>query len=98
MTQASLLDWTPPVVAPKASEQSKQLGRVSGRIAESVLAFCKLHSGEVFRSAELSDYVVARCGGAPASADRVLRMLRKAGHVDVACIDRASSLYRVVRA
>jgi hypothetical protein len=98
MTQPSLLDWRPPKVAPHATEQSRQLARVSGRIAEAVIAFCRTRQGETFFVSDLASYVMARCGGAPASADRVLRALRKAGHVDVECIDRGASLYRVVRA
>ena len=96
MTQGSLLDYRPPEVAPRATEQNRELARVSGRVAESVIAFCQLRLGQTFFVSELASYVMARCGGAPASADRVLRQLRAQGYIDAPCVDRSSSLYRVV--
>lgn len=77
------------------SVQHPELQRVSGRIAQSVIAFCRLHAGETFHGSELSAYVTARCGGSPSSADRILRMLRASGQVDVTLEDRSRSLYRV---
>lgn len=84
-----------PVAAPSAPEQTRQLARVTGRIGESVLAFCRARVGQTFRAAELASFVMQDCGGAPASADRVLRQLRAQGFVDVQVVDRAGSLYRV---
>lgn len=84
-----------PSVAPKAPEQSQQLARVTGRIGEAVLSFCRSREGDTFRAAELAAYVLDQAGGAPASADRVLRQLRAQGHLDVELVDRAGSLYRV---
>lgn len=94
--QMSLLGWTPPRPAAAAPEQPRQLARVTGRIGETVLAFCRAHVGHQFHASELSTYVMAHCGGAPASADRVLRQLRREGYVQVELVDRAGSLYRVV--
>jgi hypothetical protein len=88
-------DSTGAAVAPTASVQSRELARVSGRIAESVLLFLRRRQKQTFRAADLAAFVMADSGGAPASADRVLRQLRAQGHVDVEVVDRAASLYRV---
>lgn len=77
------------------SVQHPELQRVSGRIAQSVIAFCRAQGEEPFFTAQLAAYVMARCGGAPGSADRVMRFLRASGAIDVECIDRAASCYRV---
>lgn len=87
-----------PVVSPRAPEQTKQLARVTSRIGGSVLAFCRAREGSTFRAADLAAFVMQDCGGAPASADRVMRQLRAQGFIDVQVVDRAGSLYRVVRA
>lgn len=87
MTPLSLLDWRP---SPRA-EQERHLSRVSGRIAGAILAFCRERVGAEFYASELH----AAVGGAPASADRVLRMLRKEGRVAYVVVDRGRSLYRV---
>jgi hypothetical protein len=84
-----------PAVAPAAPEQTRQLARVTGRIGESVLAFCRARVGQTFRAADLAAFVMSDCGGAPASADRVMRQLRAQGFIDVQVEDRAGSLYRV---
>ena len=90
--QFSLLSPPPrPVAAPSA----RQLARVTGRIGESVLAFCRARVGQNFRAAELAAFVMQDCGGAPASADRVMRQLRAQGFIDVEVVDRAGSLYAV---
>ena len=85
MTQVSL--WE--------SVNHPELQRVSGRIAQSVITFCRLHEGSTFRGSELSEYVTARCGGSPSSSDRVMRQLRSEGAVDVELVSRAGSLFRV---
>jgi hypothetical protein len=95
--QFSLL--TPPVrpqAAPRAPEQPQQLARVTSRIGESVLAFCRSRVGQTFRAVELAQHVMQECGGAPASADRVMRQLKAQGFIDVSVVDRAGSLYRVL--
>lgn len=95
--QANL--FTPPVrpqAAPRAAEQPRELARVTSRIGESVLAFCRGRVGQTFRAAELAQHVMHECGGAPASADRVMRQLKAQGFVDVSVVDRAGSLYRVL--
>ena len=84
-----------PVAAPRAPEQAKQLARVTGRIGESVMLFLSRRVGQTFRAADLASFVMADCGGAPASADRVMRQLRAQGFIDVQVVDRSGSLYRV---
>lgn len=85
MTQASL--WE--------SVQHPELQRVSGRIAQSVVAFCLTRVGGTFFGSELASYCMARCGGSPSSADRILRQLRAEGRIDVELVSRPDSLYRV---
>ena len=94
--QPSLFDASRPVASPRAPEQARHLARVTGRIGGSVLAFCRGRVGQSFRAADLAAFVMSDCGGAPASADRVLRQLRAQGFLDVQLEDRAGSLYRVV--
>ncbi len=76
------------------SVQHPELQRVRGKIAQSVIAFCRLHTGEEFHAGDLSDYVMARCGGSPSSADRVMRQLRSEGAISVVLVSRPDSLYR----
>ena len=95
--QISLVEWRPNP-APDASEQSRQLARVGGRIAELVLDFCRRHVGEQFHLEELNGHVLAHELVAPDSPRRILGQLRRAGQVDVQLLNRSASLYRVVRA
>ncbi len=85
-----------PVAAPSAPEQVHHLARVTGRIGESVIEFCRARVGGTFRAAELAEHVQRQAGGAPASADRVMRQLKAQGHLDITLVDRAGSLYRVI--
>jgi hypothetical protein len=68
------------------------LARVTGAIGPAVLAFCRARLSGTFRAAELHAAVPF---AAPASADRVLRDLRRRGHVLYRVVDRAASLYQV---
>lgn len=96
--QLGLLAWTPPAPAPKASEQDRQLARVEGKIAESIIEFLRrrLAGAPEFHGAELAAHVQRECGGAPASAERIMRKLRSTGQVQVELVSRAGSLYRVL--
>lgn len=96
MTQLGLLEYRPPVLAPHASEQSRQLARVEGRIAEWVISFCMEYVGRQFYASELAGFVAEQSGGSPESGMRVLRALRRTGQVDVELVSRTQSLYRVV--
>jgi hypothetical protein len=81
------------------SEQDRNIRRVRGRIGELVLAFCeaRLAAGRPeFRMGELQAHVAADVAAAPASPDRILRLLRKEGRLDYEVIDRAGSLYRLL--
>lgn len=84
--------WTPVVPAQiEREEQARQLTRVSGRIADGIRSFLRQRgAGGTFYAHELA----AAVGGAPASADRVLRMLRNAGEVTYS-VSRSSSLYTI---
>ena len=101
MNQGNLLTWTPPQPSPRASEQGRELARVERRgVALAVLQFLRTRVGENrgdFYGCDLAAYVLARCGGSPSSADRVLRALRAEGVIDVELVSRSASLYRVVR-
>ena len=94
MTQESLFGWAPPVAAPKASEQAREIARVEKGIALHVLEFCRTHS--TFHAEHLRFYVQARTGRAPSSPDRILRQLRSRGVLRYRCTDRAASLYEVL--
>ena len=85
--------WAPEVPAQvEREEQRRQLTRVSGALAERIRLFLTscLATGGTFYASELH----AAVGGAPASADRVLRMLRNAGEVTYR-VERSSSLYTI---
>jgi hypothetical protein len=96
MTQLGLLEYRPPVLAPNASDQSRQFARVEGRIAEWVISFCMEYVGREFYASELAGFVAEQSGGSPESGMRVLRALRRNGQVDVELVSRTQSLYRVV--
>lgn len=91
MTGLPLFDWRP---APAATQQ-RELARVSGRIAEAIVAFCRARVGETFHADDLRRYVAAEVQVAPGSADRILRLLRQSGRVSYRVEDRARSLYVV---
>ena len=63
-------------------EQRRQIERVASRIGRSVEAFCRSRG-------------VGSQGVAPASADRILRLLRAEGRVDYVVENRRASLYRI---
>jgi hypothetical protein len=76
-------------------EQQENLERVSSRIASAVVEFCRTHRR--FHADELRQAVIAATGiAAPASADRILRDLRRRGVIDYVVVNRRESLYEVV--
>jgi hypothetical protein len=100
VTQLGLLTWTPPVPSPSASPQGVELARVEGKIAQTVLAFCRarLTPGirPEFHAQDLSDFVLRLCGGSPESPMRIMRKLRREGQIQVENLKpRSASLYRV---
>lgn len=83
---------TPRTADKSKTEQTKQLERVTSNIGQAVLAFFRgMQTGQEFRAAELYDSVQ---GCAPASADRVMRDLRRKGFIAYELVDRSQSLYR----
>jgi hypothetical protein len=93
--QFSLLAQPRRHLAPDATEQSKQIVRVEGRIAELVTAFLVARVGQEFRLVDLTEYVSRHVQVAPDSPRRVMSALAKSGQVDVRCISRSSSLWAV---
>lgn len=84
-------------VAREKREQERQLKRVTGNIRARIEAFVAKVGAQPtplrrFTASELHEAV----GAAPASADRVLRVLRQEGHLNYRVIDRAASLYEVL--
>ncbi|MBK9446157.1 MAG: hypothetical protein IPO00_08715 [Betaproteobacteria bacterium] len=94
-----MFDWEGGLVraAPKSPEQAKQLARVEGRLGEAILAWCALHEHQQFHMAALTEAITGHMQAAPDSVRRILAQLRRAGHVEVECIDRTRSLYRLGR-
>jgi len=77
------------------TEQTEQLDRVTSRIGRAILEFCG--ANPEFRAEELRHHVGLTCGSsAPASADRILRDLRRRKLVNYEVVDRRASLYRVL--
>lgn len=75
-------------------EQDRQIRRVLGKIGPKVLAFVRERGiGGTFHAKDLHDYVGTHV--APASADRILRMLRLTKEIDYEIINRRQSFYRV---
>ena len=95
MTQQSLLAWSPPVAAPKADEQTQNLARVEGRLAEAILCWCSIHEHQEFRMSTLTEDVTRSIPAAPDSVRRTLAQLRKQGCVEVELVSRSQSLYRL---
>lgn len=75
------------------TEQRAQLVRVSDRIAGAILDFREKTSGQ-FHMDDLRRHVERAVGVvAPASPDRVLRLLRAEGRLNYVVVSRRSSLY-----
>lgn len=81
-------------------EQPQELARVCGKIGAAIIQFCRLRlaSGNVeFHADQLRRYVADHLAidTAPASADRILRELRRVGKVRYSVVNRRQSLYRL---
>lgn len=69
--------------------------RVAQRIGPAILDFVARH--DQFTAAELRAYVGRVVGDtAPASADRILRLMRQRGELDYRVVSRRQSLYKVL--
>jgi hypothetical protein len=82
-------------------EQAANLVRVRAQIAPAILDFCRAlwgSGGRQFRMQELHGYVRGRhpCT-APASADRILRQLKREGKVLYRVVNRRASLYELIQ-
>jgi hypothetical protein len=93
--QASMFDYQGAVIAPKADTQTKELARVEGRLAEAILCWCALHEHSQFHMADLTEAITSHMQAAPDSVRRILAQLKRQGCVEVECIDRSKSLYRL---
>jgi hypothetical protein len=76
------------------TEQSRELGRVADRLRPAILAFAAERGASLWHAHDLHTYVLERVGAAPASADRVLRLLRQEGALSYVVVNRRQSLYR----
>jgi transposase-like protein len=75
-------------------EQQENLERVSSRIGKSIIEFCRSHGR--FHADDLRKWVIRETGtAAPASADRILRDLRRRGVIGYRVVSRRESLYEV---
>lgn len=79
-------------------EQKRQLARVRGHIAESVLEYARMvGTGATFSVESLQRFVRGRARAAPASPDRILRDLRRRGELDYVVVSRTNALYRFTK-
>jgi hypothetical protein len=77
-------------------DQEGNLERVSSRIERAIIRFCKEHP--TFHADELRQAVIRDTGiAAPASSDRILRLLRQQGRIDYVVLNRRESLYSVTK-
>ena len=80
----------------RASTQRRELERVSGSIADDVLAFFRrVGVGNTFHGDELCVWVSKRHRCSPSSPDRVLRELNRTGQLRYRLVSRSASLYAV---
>jgi hypothetical protein len=90
MAQPDLFGFSPP-----PSEQDVELARVAGKIGQSVMTFLEQRRpGGTFHAKDLHEFVGP--GVAPASADRILRLMRQNGAVNYEIVNRRASLYRIL--
>lgn len=77
-------------------DQQKEIDRVSSNLASAIIMFCSCN--HMFHADDLRRYVglVIASNSAPASADRILRDLRKKGLVNYRVVNRQRSLYEVL--
>jgi hypothetical protein len=78
-----------------ASEQERQLARVSSRIERAVVMFVvRIPMGGEFNGADLDRWVCGQAACTPGSATRILRSLRKKGLLNYTIANRARAEYR----
>ena len=73
--------------------QTENLQRVSAKIGAAIIEF--VSGNPTFHANDLRNFVAASVAGvAPASADRVLRLLRQQRRIDYVVLSRKESLYK----
>lgn len=78
------------------AQNKPHLDRVRGKIGPAVLSFLRQRGiGGAFHATELHSFVGSSV--APASADRVLRDLRRNGACDYEIVNRRASFYRILK-
>jgi hypothetical protein len=95
MSQGALFDYHGAVIAPRPTEQAKELARVESKQGAFILSWCSLRwecGDPTFRLADLENAVQANVGGTPGSAGRVMRDLKAKGHLDYT-VERSASRY-----
>lgn len=82
------------------SGMPEQLARVALNLNETIVEFFKLRLSGLenrFTANDLRHYVNAKnFGTAPASADRVMRNLKKEGKINYVVVNRSKSLYQAI--
>lgn len=64
-------------------------------IANAVIEYVNMNIGREFHAKDLRAFVLGKVGqSAPASADRIMRQLRKQGVINYTLVSRTQSLYR----
>lgn len=79
--------------------QYEQIDRVRNKLEPAIISFRELHGiFREFHAQDLRDFVSSYTGrhNAPASAQRIMQLLRKAGELDYEVVSRAQSLYQFV--
>jgi len=70
------------------------MNEVAEKISEFILEFYELRRNKpIFYCDELREYVATKCLIAPASPDRILRMLRQEGWLNYEVVNRKRSEY-----
>lgn len=78
--------------------QTREIARVKSHLAETILQFARERgTRRDFFIDELREYVVKRARTAPASPDRILRLLRRRGDLDYTVVSRSGALYRFTK-
>lgn len=75
------------------SDRTRVAERIGGYVVE---FFADRGDGSEFHADDLRQYVIARePKTAPGSPDRIMRLLRQAGRIQYAVVNRRKSLYRI---
>lgn len=83
----------PPTSQP--SRQEIELKRVKSKTSDWIKQFFDAHQlGEQFHAEDLHNFVKAKANVAPASADRIMRDMKRSGEINYEVVNRSQSLYR----